>query len=106
MIMLGMKRRRFMCGLIAPGAAITYAAVNGAWMQARRDSRADANPASRGRLRKAEELLRTARTGLTLQENNDRIYAWCNRATRHIDGALEHVPRAFAEADREREPGW
>jgi hypothetical protein len=34
-----MQRRAFIRGLIGPGAAITYAAVNGAWLQARRELR-------------------------------------------------------------------
>jgi hypothetical protein len=48
--------------------------------------RADANPASRGRLRKAEELLRSARAGLASEENNARIYPWRDKALR-VTGA-------------------
>ncbi|HEX4347747.1 MAG TPA: hypothetical protein VHZ73_09250 [Vicinamibacterales bacterium] len=60
----------------------------------------------RDRFRKVVDLLRGAKDDIDHEEDNPRAREWRNRATHHIDEALNAVHRAAVDAHLDHEIGF
>lgn len=55
------------------------------------------HPDHAGRIHEALQYLRKARAGISSEEDNGNAQGWRNRATGHIDGAINAARRVFHE---------
>jgi hypothetical protein len=66
----------------------------------------DANLDRPGRFRKVIALLRSARSDISMEEDNPAAAGWRDVAYRHIDAALDHVHRAAVDLRIDQELGF